>query len=91
MSQHEKYLMGIDEQEKSLLLTVPFTPEEVRRVKTLFDEERRLMRSRARGAQIPLAQLRRVIAVERVEISRAARRRGLDLWAARVGSWLEKE
>ena len=73
---HTCVLSPIGQHEQYLLETVPFTPEEVARVEALFEEERRQMSRRAEGAEIPLAQIRQAIAQERVEISRAARRRG---------------
>ena len=65
----------VNAHEKYLIETVPFTPEELVRVQKLFDDERRVIRKRAAGAQIPLAQILTAISQERVEISRTARKR----------------
>ena len=64
---------GVNAHEKYLIETVPFTPEELVRVRRLFNDERRAIRERGAGAEIPLAQIRTAIAKERVKISRAAR------------------
>ena len=64
--------------ERYLIETVPFTPEELVRVRKLFNDECQAIHERDAGAEIPLAQIRTAIAQERIEISRTARKRIME-------------
>ena len=67
--------MRLRNEERDLLALLPFTNEERRQVRALFQEERRLIHERQAGREFNLTGERHRIAQARVEITRRARRR----------------